>query len=1082
MKLIFNNSSWLKISLFIFFIFISSKLFATDPNQKISINVQKVTLKEFFKQIELKTDYTVVYRDALIEEKNDISVNVVNKPLVEVLNIVLGSRGLQSVFNNNTITITKKNTIPQTTNKNKKISGVVLDEKDLPIIGASVLVVGTSIGTATDINGRFIVNVPSNAKLRISYVGYDSKTEDIGDKSELKVTLEPTPRVLNELVITAQAIGQRNAIQQQINSTTIKNVVAADRLQENPDANSVEAIGRLPGISVQRSGGEGVGLVIRGLEPRYSSVTLNGIQLPSIGGGDRGTNLSGISQYALQGAEVYKSLTADMEANSVAGTVNLKLREAPKDFHMNIMAQMGYNNLNNYWGNYKFLGEFSNRFFDDKLGVLFTANAERVNRSIQIMSAGYDINSRDPNVGFSIFGIGLNDIKKIIYRRSAMLSLDYKLTDNTTLMLYGMYSNSKDENQTQSKNYSVTGTGTVGYSFSITPNAQINMFQGALNGDSKFKFLKMKADYGISFSVGKNYNLGSRSWNFVFDDASPSTGATPEIRKLYPQDIILLFTDDPDKLLNCRLDNFGMSNSRIDDKNINAHINLSIPFTASDNISGNFKFGGLFKIKTRLKDDIVGGQFAYANYNVALPKLLVDSLDWIVLSPKDEISAVGLTNGKIDNFLNGQFNFGNTFSFDRLNQISDVWERISNYYFNQGPAVFLPVFGAENKLGYTQNVNGSSMGDQNIRDYYSAGYLMSEINIGKYFMFLPGVRLENTHSKMKGFYAMPLQQNPSLGAPLPGKDTSAVRSDQFILPMIHLRIKPVDYFYIHLAYTKTLSRPDFNVISPNYFVNTGYGPFSYTANNPAIRPETWTNLDAQFVFHGKKIGLLSLNMFYKTVIDKIWGRSYKRVKGDPIVGPFPDNAVVNVSITENHPYKGYVRGFETEWQTSFFFLPKPFCYLTLTANYTLIDSKTNYSSSRIAYVVPPGGVRPVAVRIDSVITGRMRFQPKHIGNVSLGYNKNGLNVWLSFQYNGQVYISKDENGVPRKDAQKDYFYRWDLQIAQKFSIKKISGFEMILNIANLSDFTESQRFIGDPRPTYQENYGWTSDLGLRFRF
>jgi hypothetical protein len=73
-------------------------------------------------------------------------------------------------------------------------------------------------------------------------------------------------------------------------------------------------------------------------------------------------------------------------------------------------------------------------------------------------------------------------------------------------------------------------------------------------------------------------------------------------------------------------------------------------------------------------------------------------------------------------------------------------------------------------------------------------------------------------------------------------------------------------------------------------------------------------------------------------------------------------------------------------------------------------------------------------------------------------------------------------GAPRLDSQKDYFNRWDLQLTQKFAIKKLKGFELVANIANISDFTESQRLTGDIRPTYQENYGMTVDLGLRFRF
>jgi TonB-dependent receptor len=553
-------------------------------------------------------------------------------------------------------------------------------------------------------------------------------------------------------------------------------------------------------------------------------------------------------------------------------------------------------------------------------------------------------------------------------------------------------------------------------------------------------------------------------------------------RKLHPKEIVPLFRDNPDNLTNCLMTSLGVYDSKIDDNNINAYLNFTVPFKIGDFISGNIKFGGLNRTKSRLRDDKSGGQATLAGLNQFLPQILADSLGWIVRDANNNITANGLTDGRIDKFLGGQFNFGNTFSLERLNQISDLWERRSEYYYAQGPEVYLPLFGEVTKLGYTQNVAGTMMNDQNIKDRYLAGYFMSEINFGKYIMFLPGVRFENTHSVMNGFYAMPLQYAPPLNAPLPGSDTSAVRSDRFLLPMVHLRVKPTESFYMHFAYTQTLSRPDFNVITPNYYVNTGIAPFSYSSNNPTIRPELWTNLDAQFVFHGKKIGLFSVNAFYKTVKDKLWGRSYQRIKGDAIIEPFPNTAVVNVYTIENHSYKGYVRGLEVDWQTSFNFLPKPFNYLTLSANYTFTNSVTSYPYTRIDLITPTGGGRPVAVRVDSVITGPMYNQPDHIANVSLGYNKNGFNAWLSYQYNGGIYTGKNFRATPRLDTLKDYFYRWDLQITQKFAIKKRSGFEVLLNIANFSNFTETQHLAGDIRPTYQEQYGWTADMGLRFKF
>jgi TonB-dependent receptor len=1070
-----------KFTLILIGVFCAS-IFVFGQQKQITLNIKNVTVKEALEALKKTGGYSYWFDAKDLNVSQKVSINVVNKTIDEVLVLLFKGQNVQYKIKDGHIVISKsveKEMPIQKKNELKKISGVVLDEKGLPVIGASVLIPGTTIGVATDINGRFTMEAPSNAKLRISYIGYEAKEELLNASSDLKIKLEPTPQALTEIVITAQAIGQKNAILQQINSNTIKNVVAADRLQENPDANSVEALGRLPGISVQRSGGEGVGLVIRGLDPRYSSVTLNGVQLPSTSGSDRGTNLSGISQYALQGAEVYKSLTADLDANSVAGTVNLKLRAAPNDLHLNLMAQKGYNNLNDYWGNYKLLGEFSNRFFGKKLGVLITANAESVNRSTQTMGAGYGIQSGGAEGDILLNNISLNDISSIITRRSLLLSLDFKVSEGTNLMLYGMYSNSGNLRKSQSKGYSTTGAGYVGYNFNYTPDDQTNMYQTSLSGESKFKFLNIKADYGIAYSKGIHNNLNNRGWGFQFDNASTSAITGIEQRKLDPAEILPLFTDTPDRIIDCWLTGMTRSDSRTNDENLTSYLNFTVPFKIGEIIKGNVKFGGMYREKNRIRDDQVGLQSI--NQNAPSKQIFADSLDWVIRNSGGQVSATGISTDNNLEFLGGRYNFGNQFNFDRLNELSDTWERTSDYYLAQGESVFKPIFGSQFFIGYSQDVGNSLLNDQDINEKYYAGYLMPEINFGKYMMFLPGVRFENTRTVMHGFYATPVQYPPNILEPLNGKETSSVRSDTYMLPMIHLRIKPTKSFFMHFAYTQTLSRPDFNAISPNYYVNMNFGN-TYVANNPQLKAERWSNFDAQFTFHDNKLGLFSVTAFYKKVKDKIWHRSYKRIKSDPIIEPFAANAVVDVSVWENHAYAASVNGVEFDWQSSFSYLPGFFKYMTLSANYTYAQSKTTYPLTQIVTKVPPEGGRPVSMRIDSTATGRMYNQPEHIANVSLGFNKNGFNAWFSFQYNGGILTGKNFNGIPRLDQEKNYFYRYDLQVTQKFAIGKLKGFEVLLNLANLSNFMETQKLSGDPRLSYAESYGWTGDLGLRFKF
>jgi TonB-dependent receptor len=963
----------------------------------------------------------------------------------------------------------------------QRVTGRVTDGKtgeSLP--GASIMIEGTVTGTVTGLDGDYSILVSGGETVLIfSFLGYIDQKITVGDQQIINVRLEENVTAIDEVIVTTQAKGQIGARQQQINSSTIKNVVAPDRLQENPDANAVEAIGRLPGISVIRSGGEGSQIVIRGLEPRYTNITLEGVEMPASSNSNRGTNIGGISQYILQGVEVYKAITPDMEANAVGGTVNLKLQETPSGLHYNVMAQGGYNDLNNYYGNYKFLGDISDRFLNDKLGIFFSANAERVMRSAQTMSASYGLESTV--VDILLNSSSLNIIDRENYRQSATLSLDYQVHPSTKLKLYGLWSHSNVDQKRQSKNYGHTGSGSVGYSMADNPVNETTMLHSALTGQTNLKFLNMVVDYGLAYSLSKGHRPDQRSWDFSFDLASTDDITTLEYRRMDPKDVIPLYTDATDSIHNTRKQGFNTAYTDQEDKNLTAYLDLKIPFKMGDLVTGSFKFGGKYRRKERFMDNLAGTQiqhpFVAAYWYEAMP--------WLVQGrgndPYNVHSLVGFEDHLVTDFLGGAYDYGWYFNFDMLNATSDWWEHWSDSLYQLGQSVWLPIVGDVTHLGYRQSLEACMIDDQKITEHYYAGYLMGEFNFGRWVMFMPGFRYEQTDASMGGFEATEPLYTPSIQLPLVGKDTSATRADDFFLPMVHMRIKPTRFMYFHLAYTQTISRPDFNAISPNTYINPGKVPFTYKAQNPKLRAELWTNYDAQVTLHNSKIGLLSVSGFYKTVEDKIWRRNYKRIQGDPVIYPFGVRDVVDVTVWENHKYDITLQGMEFEWQTSFWYLPRPLSYFTLTLNYTYTHSETKYPKSSLASVIPEGGGRPVQVRIDTVIAGPMLFQPKHIANASLGFNYKGFNTWLSFQYNGEIFTSKNFN-VDELDGLKEHFYRVDLQLTYDIPLKIPGQLQVIGNFANLSNFMEVSRLRGDPRYTYQEAYGWTVDLGARYRF
>jgi outer membrane receptor protein involved in Fe transport len=226
------------------------------------------------------------------------------------------------------------------------VKGIVTDKTNgeaLP--GATVGIKGTTTGTVTGMYGEYNMFLPQGeVTLQIRFIGYKvfEKTLQVNDNDviQLDVELEMDALMGEEVIITAQAVGQAAAINQQINANTIVNVVSQDKIRELPDQNAAETLGRLPGISVQRSGGEGQRIVMRGLSPRFTSITINGERIPA-SSDDRSVDISMMSPDVLAGIEVFKALTPDKDADAIGGTVNFRTKRASREPELNGYFQYG---------------------------------------------------------------------------------------------------------------------------------------------------------------------------------------------------------------------------------------------------------------------------------------------------------------------------------------------------------------------------------------------------------------------------------------------------------------------------------------------------------------------------------------------------------------------------------------------------------------------------------------------------------------------------------------------------------------------------------------------------------------------
>ena len=409
---------------------------------------------------------------------------------------------------------------------NSDIEGYIKDaQANTSLPGANVILLGTSLGSATDVDGKYVIrNVPPGSyTIKASYIGYESFQVEIQvkgtEKLEQNFSLQPVSIEGQTVVVTGQATGQLEAINKQLSSQQIINAVSSARIQELPDANAAESVGRLPGISILRSGGEGNSVVIRGLAPKYNQILIDGVQMSSSDPFNRSTDLSMISSNMLQGIEVSKTVTADMDANVIGGVVNFELREArvekPGVPQFSILLQGGYNNLSdayNKYNNYKVVGSAEDRFFDDKFGVFAQLDFERRNLASNELGASYD-HQGSSTTQYLTSTLNLNDIPRDRRRINATIVMDYKLPDGK-INLMNFFSSGNTEIQNRGESFDILNNinnYTLAYSKST-----LSVITNALN----LKYTLPIFDANIKLSHTYSENKSPDDWTIGFQQAS----------------------------------------------------------------------------------------------------------------------------------------------------------------------------------------------------------------------------------------------------------------------------------------------------------------------------------------------------------------------------------------------------------------------------------------------------------------------------------------------------------------------------------------------------------------------------------
>lgn len=258
---------------------------------QITIDMKNASLKEIFNAVEKQTTYRFSYRDAIVDTQKGISISKTNANVSAILEEILAERNLgYNIVSAKSIVIFDKQKDLKTDQKpQRKITGKVIDPLGDPIVGASVSVRGTTVGSMTDVDGRFEILVPSNVNaLQVSFIGMDTQEITLGDKTDFNIVMQDAAIAMDEVVVTALGIKRS----QKALSYNAQQVSESD-LTKNKDVNFVNALsGKVAGVTINASS-SGVGgaskVVMRGTKGIAQSsqalYVIDGIPMFNLGGG-----------------------------------------------------------------------------------------------------------------------------------------------------------------------------------------------------------------------------------------------------------------------------------------------------------------------------------------------------------------------------------------------------------------------------------------------------------------------------------------------------------------------------------------------------------------------------------------------------------------------------------------------------------------------------------------------------------------------------------------------------------------------------------------------------------------------------
>ncbi|MWV15172.1 TonB-dependent receptor [Pseudomonas sp. L-22-4S-12] len=609
--------------------------------------------------------------------------------------------------------------------------------------------------------------------------------------------------------VVGQAASMDLSLKEQRRSDSVESVVHADGVAQLPDENAAEALQRLPGVSVERDQGEGRFVSVRGLGPDLNSVSINGTLVPSPESDRRAVALDVLPAELVQSLTVVKTLTPDMDANSLGGSIEVESLSAfdHKGLFYTGSSEASYDD-NTGETSPKFSGAVSDRFSlgdgADNFGVAAAMSwQERDFGSDNVETGG----AWDFEDGARLEELEQRDYEITRERSGLGLNFDYQADDYSSYYLRTLYSRFKDTETRNAAGVEFADAQLPGESGDaegwreLKDREETQEVQSYVLGGERLMgqwTINAQAGYSQSSEDTPGHIAGATfAGNDDFTDVGFSDSQKPHLN------IGSEFSDPA----NFSLDEVEWAEEDTTDTEKNIKLDLARDYELAGH-AAQAKFGG--KLSRRDKDNDTD-VWTYEDF------------DDFGLSD-DQLSMANFTKGEVDY---GLGHFGPGLSAGAIESLLGGLDR--NEFFNE---------------------EESRVNDFDMSEDIDAAYLMNTVDIDD-LRIIAGLRYEGTEFEAKG-------------TGIRDGDYQAIEADNDYhhwLPGLHARYQLNKDTQLRAAWTNSVVRPTFGQLAPGFVIDGDEASFG----NPTLDPLESSNFDLGIEHYLGHAGVVSAFVFYKDI-------------------------------------------------------------------------------------------------------------------------------------------------------------------------------------------------------------------------